>query len=132
MIVIDASALADALVDDGDAGNAARTALARDEHWAAPDHLIIEVVSVIRGRHFGGKLSDGRAADALAALGQLSIDQVDIVPQLARVWELRSNLSAYDAGYVAVAEALGCPLVTADAKLANASGPRCEIVLLKW
>jgi predicted nucleic acid-binding protein len=131
MIVIDASALADALVDDGDAGNAARTALARDDHWAAPDHLIIEVVSVIRGRHIGGKLSDDRAADALVALGQLFIDQANIVPRLGRVWELRSNLSAYDAGYVAVAEALGCPLVTADTKLANASGPRCEIVLLK-
>jgi predicted nucleic acid-binding protein len=132
MIVIDASALADALIDDGDAGNAARVALARDEHWAAPDHLIIEVVSVIRGRHIVGKLSGDRAFDALAALGQLLIDQVDIEPQLGRVWELRSNLSAYDAGYVAVAEALGCPLVTADARLANASGPRCEIVLLKW
>lgn len=132
MIVVDASALADALTDDGDAGDTARAALARDEHWAAPDHLIIEVVSVIRGRHLGGKLSDGRAADALAALGQVFIDQVDIVPLLGRVWDLRANLSAYDAGYVVAAEALGCPLVTADAKLASASGPRCEIVLLKW
>lgn len=131
MIVVDASALADALIDDGDAGDTARAALARDEHWAAPDHLIIEVVSVIRGRHLCGKLSDGRAADALAALGQMFIDQVDIVPLLGRVWALRANLSAYDAGYVAAAEVLGCPLVTADAKLANASGPRCGIILLK-
>lgn len=131
MIVVDASALADALTDDGDAGDTARAALARDEHWAAPDHLIIEVVSVIRGRHLGGKLSDGRAADALGALGQVFIDQVDIVPLLGRVWDLRANLKTYDAGYVAAAEVLGCPLVTADAKLANASGPRCEIVLLK-
>lgn len=131
MIVVDASALANALTEDGNVGDTARTALAGDDHWAAPDHLIIEVISVIRGRHLDGKLSDSRAADALSALGQVYIDQVDIVPLLGRVWNLRANLNAYDAGYVATAEVLGCPLVTADAKLANATGPRCEIVLLK-
>lgn len=130
MIVIDASVLADALTDDGDVGDTARAALAKDEHWAAPDYLIIEVVSVIRGRHLGGKLGHDRAADALAALGQVLVDHVDLVPLLGRVWELRANLSAYDAGYVAAAETLGSALVTADARLAKANGPRCEIILL--
>lgn len=130
MIVIDASVLADALIDDGDVGETARVALSKDEHWAAPDYLTIEVVSVIRGRYLGGKLGHDRAADALAALGQVFVDHVDLVPLLGRVWELCANLSAYDAGYIATAEALGSPLVTVDAKLARANGLRCEIVLL--
>jgi predicted nucleic acid-binding protein len=130
LIVVDASALADALIDDGDAGKAARAALTDDEHWAAPDHLIVEVVSVVRGRHLAGKVGDERAAQAIAALAELVIDTVDLVPLLDRVWQLRDNLSAYDAAYVAVAEVLGCPLVTADRRLASSIGPRCDIVLL--
>jgi predicted nucleic acid-binding protein len=128
LIVVDASVLADALTDDGDVGDAARAALGKDEHWAAPDHLVIEVVSVIRGRHLGRKLSDQRAADALTALTQLFVDHVDVVPLIGRIWELRSNVNAYDAAYVAAAEALGCSLLTADAKLARANGVRCEII----
>lgn len=128
MIVVDASVLADALTDDGDIGDAARAALVKDEHWAAPDHLVIEVVSVIRGRHLGGKLSDQRASDALVALTQLFVDHVDVVPLINRIWELRANVNAYDAAYVAAAEALGCPLLTADTRLAKANGVRCEVI----
>ena len=46
---------------------------------------------------------------------------------LGRIWELRDNLTAYDAGYVALAEALGCPLITSDARIARATGPRCVV-----
>lgn len=130
MIVVDASVLTDALVDDGPVGAAARAALAADPHWAAPAHLLVEVVSVIRGKTLGGKLGIARATEAIAALPALVIDQVDTVRLVDRMWQLRGNISAYDAAYVAAAEALGCPLVTGDARLAKADGSRCEINLV--
>ena len=69
----------------------------------------------------------GRAADAVDVLGRLEIDPVDPVALLPRIWQLRSNLTVYDAAYVAAAEALGCPLLTGDARLARASGLSCPV-----
>ena len=130
MIVIDASTLADALVDDGPVGDASRGALAADTHWAAPAHLLVEVVSVIRGKALGGKVTPDRAQDAVRTLPSMVIDQVDPARLVERMWQLRANVSAYDAAYVAAAELLACPLVTSDARLAKAPGPRCEIRLV--
>jgi predicted nucleic acid-binding protein len=129
VIVVDACVLSDALVDDGSVGSAARTALTADPHWAAPAHLLVEVVSVIRGRTLGGKLGPARAREGIGALSTLVIDQVEIVDLLERMWQLRDNLTAYDAAYVAAAELLRCPLLTGDARLAKAPGIRCEIKL---
>jgi predicted nucleic acid-binding protein len=114
--------------DDGPAGTAARAALASDSDWAAPAHLIVEVVSAIRGKTLGGKLPAGRAEEAVAILPMLAIDHVDISGLVARMWQLRANLTAYDAAYLAAAEALRCPLVTADARLACVPAD-CEIRL---
>ncbi|MET8261789.1 type II toxin-antitoxin system VapC family toxin [Micromonospora sp. NPDC005553] len=130
MIVVDASVLADALVDDGPVGDAARAELYADPHWAAPGHLLVEVMSVIRGKALGGKLSPARAQEAVDALPSLVIDEVDVLRLLDRMWQLRSNVTAYDAAYVAAAELLACPLVTGDGRLAKANGIRCEIRLL--
>ncbi|MFF5172599.1 type II toxin-antitoxin system VapC family toxin [Micromonospora sp. NPDC000089] len=130
VIVVDASVLADALVDDGPVGDAARAELTRDPHWAAPSHLLVEVMSVIRGKVLGGKLGPTRAQEAITTLPMLVIDDVGIAPLLDRMWQLRGNVTAYDAAYVAVAELMTCPLVTGDGRLAKASGVRCEIRLL--
>ena len=130
MIVVDASALADALIDDAPMGEAARAALASDPHWAAPAHLLVEVLSVIRGKALGGKLGPARAQEAVAALPTLVIDQIDLATLTDRMWQLRGNLSAYDAAYVAAAELLACPLVTGDGRLAKAPGIGCEIRLV--
>lgn len=130
MIVVDASVLADALIDDGPVGDSARAALAGDPHWAAPGHLLVEVVSVIRGRALGGKLGSVRAQEAVDALPTLVIDQVEVAGLLRRMWQLRGAITAYEAAYVAAAEALGCPLVTADGRLAKANGMSCEIRLI--
>lgn len=127
MIAIDASVLADALLDDGPVGTAAREALKSDPHWAAPPHLMIEVASVIRGKALGRKVGLARANDAIEALSTLVIDQVGLDNLIRRVWQLRGNLSAYDAAYIATAEMLDCPLMTGDARLAKANGVRCEI-----
>jgi predicted nucleic acid-binding protein len=130
VIVVDPSVLVDALIDDGPQGDAARGALTADPHWAAPAHLLIEVMSVIRGRNLGGRLGLVRAQEAVAALPGLVFDQLDAAGLVDRIWQLRANVTAYDAAYLAAAEALGCALVTGDARLAKADGARCEVSLV--
>lgn len=126
MIVIDASVLANALTDDGEVGDVARHELARDVHWAGPEHLLVEAFSAVRGRLRGGKLGEQRAREATEALAEAAIEFIATAPLLRRMWELRANLSAYDAAYVAAAEACDCTLVTADRRLIQAPGLRCE------
>jgi len=129
VIVVDASVLANALTDDGPVGTHGRAELARDAHWAGPEHLVVEVFSAIRGRWLGHGVSEQRACDALTAVTAAAIDLVAAKPLLDRMWGLRSNVTGYDAAYVAVAETFGCALVTADARLGRVPGLRCEIRL---
>ncbi len=106
-----------------------RAELARDAHWAAPAHIVVEVFSAIRGRWLGQKISQTRAEDALSAMVSTTIDLVGAAPLLNRMWELRSNVSGYDAAYLAVAETFDCALVTADARLARIPDLRCGVRL---
>ena len=129
MIVVDASAVANALTDDGPVGQVCRAELARDVHWAAPEHLIVETFSAIRGRYLGGKISESRCVDALDALGSATVELVSAAVLLPRMWDLRANVSGYDAAYVAAAESLDCPLVTSDARLARVAEVGCAIRL---
>lgn len=122
--------LADALIDDGPSGERARQEMSQDLHWVAPAHLVVEVLSVIRGRLLGRKLQPRRAEDAVATLAEIEIDQVDALPLARRIWELRDNVTAYDAAYLAVAEDLGCEFVTSDAGLTRVNGVRCPVRLL--
>ena len=94
---------------------------------AAPDHLTIEVASALRGRVAGGRLTPTRATEALNDLAGAPVARYDTRRLLARIWEQRDNLTTYDAGYVALAEALDCPLLTADRRLARTPGIRCEV-----
>lgn len=129
MIVLDASALANALTDDGALGEAARTELSKDLHWSAPQHLFVEAFSAIRGRLLDGWIVERRARDAMGALGELAIDFVPIAGLLDRMWELRHNLTGYDAAYAVAAEMQECTLVTADRRLAQATGLPCPVRL---
>jgi len=129
LIVVDASVLANALTDDGPAGQRGRAELSRDAHWAGPEHLVVETFSAVRGRHLGGKISEQRAWDALDALTSSTIELLSTIPFLPRMWQLRENVSGYDAAYVAAAEAYDCPLLTADVRLARIGGLRCEVRL---
>lgn len=129
MLVVDASVLAPALADDGADGATARGRL-RGERLAAPELVDLEVTSVLRGHVFAGSLSLGRAAAAVQDLVDLPLRRVPHRHLVQRCWELRSNLSTYDASYVALAEAIGAVLVTADARLSRAPGLRCPIELL--
>lgn len=129
MIVVDASVLAPALADDDSDGDRARDRL-RGEQLAAPELIDLEVVSTLRRAARAKRLDERRSAQALADLAALPLRRVPHVPLLGRIWELRDNLSAYDASYVALAEALGTLLLTADGGVVRAAGVRCEIAVL--
>jgi predicted nucleic acid-binding protein len=129
VIVVDASVLAPALADDDADGDRARDRL-RGEQLAAPELIDLEVVSPLRRAPRADRLDERRSAQALTDLAALPLRRVPHLPLLARVWELRDNLSAYDASYVALAEALDTALFTADGRLKRASGIRCEVTLL--
>jgi predicted nucleic acid-binding protein len=97
---------------------------------AAPDLLRVEGMSVIRRHASNGTLTRRQADNAIQDLLELPISVFPTAAFLRRAWELRGNVTAYDACYVALAEALDSPLLTADARLAKAPGPRCSIELL--
>lgn len=124
MIVVDASAVVALLVDAGPDGRWAERALAR-EQLVAPHLMPVEVTSILRRAAARGELSADAAALAHGDLLALRVELFPYEPFAARVWELRENLTAHDAWYVALAEALGAPLATLDGALRRASGPRC-------
>lgn len=127
-IVVDASVLVDALTSSGEVGDRARDA-ARGARWAVPEHLRVEVFHGIRGRALGNKLDTDAAHRAIQRLGRLKIATVPTRQLLERMWELRANLSGYDAAYIAAAEHLGVALVTGDQRLATAPELRCAVTL---
>lgn len=126
MIVADASAAVLALTSAG----STRTMLG-DGAVAAPYLIESELANAMRGLVHRDALAADEAGELLLVWAQLGVERFGAVGLLPRMWELRSNVSAYDATYVALAEQLGCELVTADAKLAGAPGPRCPITVLK-
>lgn len=100
------------------------------ERLAAPELVDLEVASVWRRTARAGGLGGRRAGQALADLAGLPLARAPHQPLMSRIWELRDNLTPYDAAYVALAEALEAHLLTADRRLAQAPGTRCEIELL--
>lgn len=129
MIVVDASVLANVVGDDGADGDRARGVLVGEE-LSVPDLADVEVVSVLRRRWMAKSMTARRFARAVDDLGALPADRYPVLPFMSRAYELRANVSAYDATYVALAEQLDCVLVTADRRLAAAPGPRCPVTVL--
>ncbi len=126
MLVIDTSALLAALV--GFPANVALSArLRNDGDLHAPHVIDVEAVHALRRLVRRGDLSLERALAARQDLRDLTIIRYPHVALVDRMWELRENLTAYDAAFVALSEALGVPLVTADARLARATGHGAEI-----
>lgn len=126
MIVVDANVLSVALGDDGSDGAASRAALA-GENLVAPELIDLEVLSVLRRQVKAGHMGAARAELALTDLAELPMRRAPHRPLLQRAWELRQTVTAYDAAYIALAEALGVALVTADVRLSRAPGVRCHI-----
>jgi predicted nucleic acid-binding protein len=129
VLVVDASVLVTALADDGADGDAARARL-RGRRLAAPELIDLEVLSVLRRGHASGALDLRRVDLAIADLLDLPIERARHSQLLLRCWELRHDLTPYDASYVALAEALDAELLTADARLAAAPGIRCTVSVL--
>jgi predicted nucleic acid-binding protein len=123
-IVCDASAVVAALLDGGADGAWAAAMLASDG-LAAPAVVTYEAANVMRRHELGGIVSADQAAQAHADLHALAIELWPHELLASRAWELRHNLSIYDAAYVALAELLDGTLVTLDRSLARAPGIRC-------
>jgi predicted nucleic acid-binding protein len=129
VIVVDSSALVDVLAAFAGTGDL-RDALAAEE-LHAPTLIDFEVVSSVRGLTLAGHLSAARGEDLLQDFEMLPLRRWPFAdPLRRRAFALRNDLSAYDAAYVTLAEALGCPLVTRDARLARSSGHLASVELL--
>jgi predicted nucleic acid-binding protein len=126
VIVLDASALTEMLSGEGEIGEWVLAEMESSDGCLVAEHTRIEVVHAIRGKLLGRKMTETRAKDSIDLLGILELETVPTQHVIGRVWELRSNITAYDAAYVAIAEQNRCPLVTTDLKLVGATGPTCE------
>jgi predicted nucleic acid-binding protein len=130
MIVLDASAAVEVLLGLRRAAPQLRARLARSGETVHVPHVFdLEVVGAIRRHVLREHLTEQRAERALRALEQLRANRYSHVPLRRRIWDLRDNVTPYDAAYVALAEALRAPLVTVDAALAGAAGSRAEVEL---
>jgi predicted nucleic acid-binding protein len=125
--IIDASVLVAALVDSGTDGEWAEAELLGDQ-LAAPHLLAVEIANILRRAVLAGDISGDTGALAHAELLELRIELFPYESVAARVWDLRHNLTVYDACYVALAEQLDAPLATLDERLARSPGPRCTFV----
>ena len=123
-IVADASVVVAALVDSGPDGTWADELLHSD-HLGAPHLMPAEVANLLRRAVLAGKISDDAASLSHADLLALRVELFPYEPFAERVWDLRTNVTAYDAWYVALAETLGAKLATLDTRLSRATGPRC-------
>jgi predicted nucleic acid-binding protein len=130
VIVLDASIVANVVADDGADGDLARARVRVAGELMAPDLVDVETVSVLRRRWLANDLTEGRFRTAVDDLENLPVVRYPTRGLMRRAFELRANVMAYDAVYVALAEGLACPLLTADARLAKAAGPECEIQIL--
>lgn len=127
MIVLDASAAVEWLLQTSSGVEIARRVLSSGESLHAPHLLDVEVAQVLRRAVSTQSVSAGRAREALEDLSQLRLQRYPHFPFLRRVWELRGNLTAYDAVYAALAETLGATLLTRDRKIASAPGHTARV-----
>ena len=127
MPVLDASVVVDALVVAGRPGDLGRAQLRRLNELQVPAIFTAEVTSALRGLVHRTALDPIRAATALTEILSMKTLSYPFEPFARRVWELRDNMTVYDAWYVALAERLETELVTADKRLADARGPRCPV-----
>jgi len=130
MIVVDASALLEALLRTPAAAAVERRLFDSRQTLHAPHLLDVEVAQVVRRYTAAGELNAERGREALADLADFPLLRYPHDFLLPRVWELRHNLTAYDAVYVALAEALGAPLLTRDQRLAAAPGHHIQVELV--
>lgn len=127
-VVLDASAAVALLLDAGPVGDWVATRIT-GRHVAAPELVMYETANVLRRRATAGAVSTAEATLAHEDLRALALELWPYSLVAERVWQLRENVTVYDAAYVAVAELLGAELITLDARLARAPGVRCPVLV---
>jgi predicted nucleic acid-binding protein len=131
VIVVDASALLEFLLQTA-LGTRVEARLFRDhDEFHAPHLADVEVTQGLRRLVRAGEVSPDRAADAITDLADLDLHRHPHLDLLSRAWKLRENLTAYDAMYIALAEALDAPIVTCDVLLARTPGHRTQIEVIE-
>lgn len=130
MIVLDASAAIDYLVDGGERGQWVRAHI-RSEDLAAPHIIDLEVISGLRQLLARAAVTRRQAENGLHDFAELDVTRYPVTAFLDRIWRLRTILSPYDAAYVSLGEALGLPLLTTDSRLARAHGHAAAIVAFR-
>jgi predicted nucleic acid-binding protein len=123
-VVVDASLVVSALVDGGDTGIWAESLLASGP-LSAPHLMPVEVTNILRRAAAKGEITQDVASMAHVDLLDLRVELFPYAPFALRVWELRNNVTSYDAWYIALAESLGVSVATLDLRMAQAPGPRC-------
>lgn len=131
LAIVDASVLVAFYIADDPRRDAVVTRLNGGDALFAPAHLDAEVVSALRGVATRSPALDAAVPQALRHLAGFPVRRMPLAPLLARMWQLRASVTAYDAAYVALAEALNASLITCDARLAGTSGPRCRFELIR-
>jgi predicted nucleic acid-binding protein len=130
LIVLDASAVVAVLLDPGSEAERIRERIeSPGESLHVPHLMDLEVLHALRRQALRGALSPRRSAEALEDLANIMFVRYPHTSLMKRIWALRENLTAYDAAYVALAEALDAPLVTMDARLAQAPGHNAAVEL---
>lgn len=130
MIVLDASVVLELLLRTPDAGRIDARVFDRRETLHAPHLLDVEVAHVLRRYVSRGEISSPRGQQSLELLGAFPLRRYAHQPLLPRIWQLRENLTGYDAAYVALAESLGAVLLTRDERLASSPGHAATIELV--
>jgi len=130
MIVVDASAVLEFLLQTPLGVRVEDRLFRRDDEFHVPHLLDVEVVQGLRRLVRTGEVSASRATEAITDLNELDLHRHAHLDLLGRAWKLRDNLSAYDAMYVALAEAINASIVTCDAALSKAPGRRATIELI--
>lgn len=131
MIVVDASAVLETLLRTEAAAAVEARLFAPGEMLASPHLLDLEVAQVLRRYAAAGEITPARGRAALDDLADLPLERYPHDLLLPRIWALRANLTAYDAAYVALAEALDAPLLTCDRRLAGAAGHRARVEVIR-
>lgn len=129
MIVVDASVIVPSLLATGPGATSTRRRL-EHQQLAAPEVIDLEVLSALRRLVRAGRLTPPDAHRLVGELPEVPIARAAHTHLAPRCWELRDNVTPYDAAYVALAELLGCPLLTGDRRLARAPGIRCRVEVL--
>lgn len=124
-LVVDCSAVVDALIVREDNG-ISRVLAQHDLH--APHLIDYEFLSALRRLSSAGDLAPNIAREAFDLWRNLDIVRHPAEPTVRRIWDLRPNFSAYDAAYVALAEAMGAPLLTTDKRMARAASRYCDVI----